>query len=80
MTVYIFSRLINLEFIMKKVENLKGIIVISKNQQKSINGGVKYFCSGGDRRCCAPTECGYGGGVWHPGAYGYGTSQNCVCY
>jgi len=56
--------------------------VLNKEEQKSIAGGGKFLCviNSGDRRCCTPSECGNTGGIWRPGAWGYGTSQNCICF
>ncbi|WP_157811665.1 hypothetical protein [Tenacibaculum sp. SZ-18] len=58
---------------------------LNKADQKQIIGGfrpVKFRClvNYGDPRCCTPAECGETGGIWHPGANGYGTSQNCACF
>ncbi len=55
---------------------------LSKEQQKNVHGGTRYKCSVnfGDPRCCAPSECGDTGGVWYPGHWGYGVSENCICF
>ncbi len=49
---------------MKKISNLKGIKVLSKNKQQEINGGRQVYC-GGPRQCCAvfangATFCDFG--------------------
>ena len=60
---------------------------LKKAEQKSVLGGrtpilIEFKClvNYGDPRCCTPSECGDTGGQWNPGQWGYGTSQNCVCF
>jgi len=48
---------------MKDLKNLKGAKLLSKNQQKSIKGGVIYECSpsvvcNSYANCCIDGECG----------------------
>lgn len=59
---------------------------LNKADQKEISGGmprpIKFKCivNYGDARCCTPSECGETGGIWSPGSFGYGTSENCICF
>jgi len=57
---------------------------LSKETQKNIKGsgriGASCIVVGSDPRCCTYNECGPTGGDWNPNAYGYGASNNCMCY
>ncbi len=56
---------------MKKISNLKGIKVLTKEHQKEINGGIRFYCKTSTKCCtyiqgfgelCEPCYCDDNGG------------------
>jgi len=41
----------------KSILNLAGAQELTKNEQKSINGGLKHTCKGGAKWCSLDSEC-----------------------
>jgi len=46
---------------MKKLADLNGVKALNKNEQKSINGGVKHAVTCGNSYACPPGEFCYRG-------------------
>ncbi len=47
----------------KSILNLKGVQELTKNEQKSLNGGLKHVCKGGGLWCTNDSDCNPNGGT-----------------